>query len=115
MQSNIDSTKLVMEHAMKVFDGIGGEVPSGIPYPDGVQRIKNASRELSAARAALSAAHGNALLCCMESSQTISLLSRAKKSHNLLNGVGQFGIVYAVVEPMPIRNPASRRNLLLRR
>lgn len=56
MQSDIDATKLVMEHAMKVFDGMVREVPSGIPYPDGVQRIKNASRELSSARAALNAA-----------------------------------------------------------
>jgi hypothetical protein len=56
MQSDIDATKLVMEHALKVFDGMVREVPSGIPHPDGVQRIKNASRDLSSARAALNAA-----------------------------------------------------------
>lgn len=45
-----------MEHAMKVFDGMVREVPSGIPHPDGVQRIKKASHDLSSARAALNAA-----------------------------------------------------------
>jgi hypothetical protein len=56
MQSDIDATRLVMKHAMKVFDSMVREVPSAIPHPDGVQRIKNASRDLSSARAALNAA-----------------------------------------------------------
>jgi len=56
MQSDIDATKLAMQHAMKVFDGMVRDVPSGIPHPDGLQRLKNASRDLSSARAALNAA-----------------------------------------------------------
>jgi len=43
--------------ASLAFDVVMGDIPSGTPYPDGVQRIKNVSRELSAARAAMMKAH----------------------------------------------------------
>ncbi len=33
------------------------QTPSGLPHPDGVQRIQNASHELSAARAEMEKAH----------------------------------------------------------
>jgi len=56
MQSDTDSAKRLLKHATRVFDSMVCEIPSGIPYPDGVQRIKNASRELSAARSALNTA-----------------------------------------------------------
>ena len=32
------------------FQAVVTEIPSGMPHPDGVQRIKNVSRELRAAR-----------------------------------------------------------------
>ena len=32
------------------FQAVVTEIPSGMPHPDGVQRIKNVSRRLSAAR-----------------------------------------------------------------
>jgi hypothetical protein len=34
-----------------------GQFPSGLPHPDGFQRIKNASNVLSAARQQMAAAH----------------------------------------------------------
>jgi hypothetical protein len=38
------------------FDAIVREVPSGIPYPDSVQRIRDASREYNSARVSLTIA-----------------------------------------------------------
>jgi hypothetical protein len=38
------------EAASQRFDGVIGRVPSRLPYPDSVQRIHRASRELSEAR-----------------------------------------------------------------
>ena len=40
------------------FLAITREVPSGLPHPDGVQRIRNVSHELAFARAQLTKAHG---------------------------------------------------------
>jgi hypothetical protein len=45
------------DDASDVFLAITGEIPSGLPHPDGTQRIHNASRELNAAREALMKAH----------------------------------------------------------
>ena len=45
------------DDASDVFLAITGEVPSGLPHPDGTQRIHNASHELSVAREALMKAH----------------------------------------------------------
>lgn len=42
--------------AMEVFGGVT-TFPSGLPHPDGVQRIKSAAGELSIARKELMAAH----------------------------------------------------------
>jgi len=39
------------------FQSVMHEMPSGVPHPDGVQRIHNASRELNAARKEMMAAH----------------------------------------------------------
>src|ERR1700676_269240 len=39
------------------FDAVTRGVPSGIPQPDGTQRIHNASREVSSARVELMRAH----------------------------------------------------------
>jgi len=43
--------------AARKFDTVMGQFPSGLPQPDGVQRIKNAANELSVARAELAVAH----------------------------------------------------------
>jgi hypothetical protein len=36
--------------ATRQFEEIMGQFPSGLPYPDGVQRVKNASNALTVAR-----------------------------------------------------------------
>jgi hypothetical protein len=43
--------------ASRQFDDVMGRLPSGIPYPDGSQRIKNASNALTIARKEMSTAH----------------------------------------------------------
>src|ERR1700758_1855560 len=43
--------------AMRHFDEVTGQFPSGLPHPDGVQRIKNASNAISAARKEMASAH----------------------------------------------------------
>ena len=43
--------------ATSIFNAITSEVPSGLPHPDGTQRIHDASREMSQARVGLMIAH----------------------------------------------------------
>ena len=43
--------------ASDAFDAIVADVPSGLPHPDGTQRIHNASRILSVARQEMMRAH----------------------------------------------------------
>jgi hypothetical protein len=43
--------------ASAAFQSVMGEMPSGAPHPDGVQRIHNVSHELSAARKEMMTAH----------------------------------------------------------
>ena len=43
--------------ASEAFIAITGEMPGGIPYPDGVQHIRDASRDVSLTRAELMRAH----------------------------------------------------------
>ncbi len=43
--------------ANQTFSAVMGQVPSGLPHPDGAQRIHNASRELSIARERMMTAH----------------------------------------------------------
>ena len=45
------------EAASDAFAAVTNDIPSGMPHPDGVQRIHNASRELSAARDEMIKAH----------------------------------------------------------
>ena len=45
------------DQASAHFDEVRRAVPSGLPHPDGTQRIHNASRELSAARKEMMKAH----------------------------------------------------------
>jgi hypothetical protein len=43
--------------AIRGFDEVTGQFPSGLPHPDGVQRIKYASNALSIARKEMATAH----------------------------------------------------------
>jgi len=43
--------------ALREFDEVSGQFPSGLPHPDGVQRIKNASNALNIARKQMATAH----------------------------------------------------------
>jgi hypothetical protein len=43
--------------ASDAFEAIVADVPSGLPHPDGTQRIHNASRKLSTARQEMMRAH----------------------------------------------------------
>lgn len=43
--------------ANQIFLDVMNQVPSGLPHPDGTQRIRNASRELLRARKAMMTAH----------------------------------------------------------
>jgi hypothetical protein len=45
------------EEATKEFEAVMGQIPSGLPHPDGTQRIKNASAKWSIARKELMKAH----------------------------------------------------------
>jgi hypothetical protein len=43
--------------AMREFDEVMGQFPSGLPHPNGAQRIKNALNKLSVARKEMATAH----------------------------------------------------------
>jgi hypothetical protein len=45
------------EQATEEFEAATGQIPSGLPHPDGVQRIKNASAKLATARQELMKAY----------------------------------------------------------
>jgi hypothetical protein len=45
------------EAATETFSAITSNIPSGVPHPDGVQRIHNVSRELKLARDEMMIAH----------------------------------------------------------
>jgi len=45
------------DKATEAFTAVTSNIPSGIPHPDGTQRIHNASHELSSAREAMMKAH----------------------------------------------------------
>ena len=52
----IQATKRTSE-ALREFEEAAGQYPSGLPGPDGVQRIKNASNALTIARKQMLTAH----------------------------------------------------------
>ena len=52
----VDATARVSA-AKSAFSLVMNQVPSGLPHPDGAQRIHNASRELDAARKEMMEAH----------------------------------------------------------
>jgi len=45
------------EKALEEFEAVAGQIPSGLPHPDGVQRIKNSAAKLAVARQELIKAH----------------------------------------------------------
>jgi hypothetical protein len=55
--NRIAETTAQVSAANQTFNEVIGQAPSGLPHPDGVQRIKNASTELSQARAQMMQAH----------------------------------------------------------
>jgi hypothetical protein len=52
----IDATVRVSA-ASEVFNAVASQLPSGLPHPDGVQRIKSAATEMAIARRELMTAH----------------------------------------------------------
>jgi hypothetical protein len=45
------------EQAIEEFEAATGQIPSGLPHPDGIQNIKNVSAKLATARQELMKAH----------------------------------------------------------
>lgn len=54
---DLHEATLRAEAATAAFAAISGDIPSGIPHPDGIQRIHNATREMDAARKEMMTAH----------------------------------------------------------
>lgn len=55
-QQFVAATDRVKE-ATEAFDAATRDIPSGMPHPDGIRRIHNASREVSIARVEMMKAH----------------------------------------------------------
>ena len=47
LQDDVTCAKQQSDDANRAFDDVIREVPSMLPHPDGVQRIKNVSRDLA--------------------------------------------------------------------
>ena len=56
LQQDLSEARKKARIALDRFNAILTETPTGIPYPDGVQHIRAASREHSAAREAVMSA-----------------------------------------------------------
>ena len=56
VQDLVDAKRRKNE-ASELFDNTTSRIPGGLPHPDGIQRIKNASTELSATKKQLMKAH----------------------------------------------------------
>ena len=56
IQDVVDAARLKSE-ACEAFNAAIDQFPSGLPYPDGAQRVKNTSAKLSTARNKLRTAH----------------------------------------------------------
>ena len=54
---NAADAKMRVEAASDTFEKAVEDIPSGMPHPDGAQRIRNASRQLSKARDEMMDAH----------------------------------------------------------
>src|ERR1700677_1207304 len=57
LQRDLQAAEERASAAAAAFNAVTGDVPSGMPHSDGTQRIHNASREMSQARAGLMIAH----------------------------------------------------------
>jgi hypothetical protein len=57
LQRDLEAATERASAAAATFDAVTTEIPSGMPHPDGTQRIHNASREMSQARVGLMIAH----------------------------------------------------------
>jgi pseudouridine-5'-phosphate glycosidase len=53
LQAELEAAKQNRDAVSQRFDEIISHVPSGIPYPDSVERIRQASREYSSAQQAI--------------------------------------------------------------
>jgi len=56
LRDDFDAALKERDTASEAFDKVIHEIPSGLPHPDGIQRIKNTSHALSAAREKMIAA-----------------------------------------------------------
>jgi len=56
LDDTLEATALYNE-ARAEFEDTAGQIPSGLAHPDGIQRIKNASKGLSIARKKMMKAH----------------------------------------------------------
>jgi len=50
LEKELEARKRELETAAEVFNETIRDVPSGLPHPDGTQRIRNAARNYAAAR-----------------------------------------------------------------
>jgi hypothetical protein len=57
LQQDLQAATERSKAATAAFDAVANGVPSGIPHPDGTQRIHNASREVTIARMEMLRAH----------------------------------------------------------
>jgi hypothetical protein len=57
LTKELAKAKVRAAEACDSFNETMGKFPSGLPHPDGTQRIHNASRELSTARKEMMKAH----------------------------------------------------------
>ena len=57
LRQDVLSTTATLNAASEEFTALLNDIPSGIPHPDGAQRIHQASRKLSAARKEMITAH----------------------------------------------------------
>jgi hypothetical protein len=56
LRDEFETAKRQMNLASKRFNEVVRDIPSGLPHPDGTQRIHNVSRDLADAREKLAAA-----------------------------------------------------------
>jgi hypothetical protein len=57
LTQNLADATLRADAASETFQKVMADIPSTLPHPDGVQRIKNASQQLAKARDEMTEAH----------------------------------------------------------
>jgi len=57
LTQNLADATFRADAASEAFQEVVSEIPSNIPHPDGIQRIKNASQQLTKARDEMMEAH----------------------------------------------------------